>query len=249
MRKRVSPVVAVALSFVLGAACGDDEVTAPNNFPQVVDCAQDCFDGYEAILEGLVHVLKKVDEPEMYELPAGITIDLVTGEFGFDLDLDDSAGIDSELEGVVEAGLASDCSDGMQPDEECDFDWVVTLSLEGDTTAAGINRATDLGLTPPPEETAAMRFRLGPDETALVVSENCGFIISSFSMILQLWDPTTPLTSVSMTFDTFRDSETMRGYIDWTEGAASEASLLLEYQGREYDCTFNIETFAIDCPE
>lgn len=250
MRKRVLPVLAVALSFALGAACGDDdEVTSPNNFPLMVDCSQECFDDYEPILDGLVHVLKKVDEPDTYELPAGITLDLVTGEFGFGLDLDDSSGIDSELEGIVEAGLASDCSDGMQQDEQCDFDWVVSLALEGDTTAAGINQATDLGLTPPPDETASMRFRLGPDATALVVSEECGFIISSFSTILQLWDAATPVTAVSMEFDTFFRNESMRGYIDWTAGATSDASLLLAYRGREYDCTIDVNTFVIDCPE
>ena len=197
MQKRVLPVLAVALSFILGAACGDDEITEPDNLPMVVGCAQDCFDAYEAILEGLVHVLKKVDEPETYQLPPGITLDLLTGAFAFGLDLDNSPGLDSELEGVVEAGVASDCSDGMQPDEECDFEWLITLTLNGDTTAAGVNRATDLGLTPPPDETPVMRFSLGPEPTALVVSDECGFIITSFSTILQLWDPATPVTSVN----------------------------------------------------
>lgn len=249
MRKRVLPLLAVVLSFILGAACSEDEVTAPNNLPLMVDCTQDCFDDYGAILDGLVHVLKKVDEPEAYELPAGITLDLVTGEFGFGLDLDDSPGVDAQLEGTVEAGVASDCSDGMQQDEECDFDWVVTLSVEGDTTAAGVNNATDLGLTPPPDEIPTMRLRLGPGSTALVVSQDCGFIISSMSTILQLWHPTTPMTSVSMTFDTYRENESMRGYIDWTAGSTSEGSLTLEYQGREYNCTIDIDTFLIDCPE
>ena len=248
MRTRIVPVLVVALSVVLSAACGDDEITTPNNFPLLVECSQECFDDYRVILDGLVHVLKKVDDPEGYELPAGIALDLVTGEFGFDLDLDDSPGADSRLEGTVEAGLASDCSDGMAQDEVCDFDWVVTLSLDGDTTAAGINRATDLGVTPP-AEIPAMRFGLGPDLTALVVSQDCGFIISSFSMIFQLWDPTTPVTSVDVTFDAYLKSEPMRGYIDWSAGTTNDAALTLEYLGREYECTIDIETFVIDCPE
>lgn len=248
MRMRVLPVLVVALSVTLSGACGEDPVTTPDNFPQILDCTQACFDDYRAMLDGLVQVLKKVDDPA-YALPPGITLDPATGEFGFGLDLDGSAGLDAQLEGIVEPGLASDCSDGMDQDEECDFDWVVTLVVEGDTTAAGINRATDLGVSPPPDETPAMRFSLGPDPTAHVVSQNCGFIISSFSTILQLWDPTTPVTSVSMTFDTFLGEQSMRGYIDWNSGPTNDAALTLEYLGREHECTIDIETFVIDCPE
>ena len=94
-----------------------------------------------------------------------------------------------------------------------------------------------------------MRFGLGPDLTALVVSPDCGFIISSFSMVFQLWDATTPVTSVDVTFDAYLKSEPMRGYIDWTAGTTNDAALTLEYGGREYECTIDIETFVIDCPE
>ncbi len=248
MRRRLLPVMLVLLPFTVGGLCsdsgGDGGGTEPTSDLAVMQaCAEDGLEGYGRILEGLWSVLKETDQPASYTPPFGVNVDLETGVFTAEVDVQDVP-YSQYLEGTIEP-LAS-CGDGMQQGDVCVFEWLVRIPSQADTIAIGTYSAVDMGLTMPPNQTTAIRYTISRRDTQILASDECGLYVGSFDMMLRPWDAMTPVTSAVINFETITPRGTMNGSI--IGGAAdSVATLTLTFGTQSQECAVNLFTWSVDC--
>lgn len=256
MWNRTALILLVSLVYLAGIACdsntGDptDPGTAGAIFDETLACTGDCLEDFGAVMDVLIHVLKKVDEPAT-SLPPGIAFntDSVT-TFESDLHLDTSPGVDGRLRGRV-APPPSDptaCSDGMQQGDVCIFRWVVTEGASGpDTIAKGNFSAVDLGITGPPLNTTATRFTIVDSNAVLMASDDCAMTVTAFEMMWHL--PMDDLYSFYLDFSVIYSSGSDLGTMNGSliAGGGSEATLTLTSGTRTQDCTVDIRTFEMSC--
>ncbi len=271
MWKRLAPVilplVGVGLTpFLIGAGCGKDAVTEPENgtdtdpisaitFDEQLACAVDCLSDYREAWEALMHVLKKVDNPS-YVLPSGIIVALDTLylDFSADLDLDGNGERDARLNGAIRPPPSNRgaCSDGMHEHDVCVFEWMVTDLATLDSIAFGTNSAVHLGYRLPPDPRPAHRYTIVDRETHVVESSECGLVIRGFDMMLALSD--NQASSFYLDFLSHYaegdDSNDLEGWFAWSSGSddPNAALVQLTVDSQTYDCTFHLDSFGVTCP-
>jgi hypothetical protein len=271
MWKRQAPLYLVLLAlvlspFLLGAGCGDSDPTgldgdgdgdgpppptAGITFAEQVACAAECMEDYGTVLDVLIHVLKKVDEPLSHSLPPGIWLDTALLEFGSDLHLDTSPGIDGILEGRVREPPANPgaCKDGMQQHDVCIFEWDMTVPLTpDDTIAKGTYSAVDMGITGPPLNSTATRYVIVDRNTELFASDDCYVEITGFDMYwhLPLDDNYSFMLNFTVHYSEGTDTSTLNGSV--IGSGDPNVTLTFTSGTQTYDCTFNLDTYALSCP-
>jgi hypothetical protein len=184
-----------------------------------------------------------------------VWLDTTNLEFGSDLDLDDSPGTEVNLKGRIREPPANPgaCNDGMQQHDICIFEWDVTKIIDieptvYDTIAKGSYSAIDMGITGPPLNSTATRYVIVDRNTELVSSDDCYVVISGFDMYwhLPLDDNYSFMLNFAIHYSEGSDTSTLNGSL--IGSGDSNATLTFSSRSQTYDCTLNLDTYALSCP-
>ena len=248
---------ALAGAFVLTVSCGGegDSVVDPGleeTFDVLTDCSPTCIAGFVTMVDGFDEIMKW--------LAAGTdttvgdrSLDLTTGAFGFDLDMDGRSGNEIQFRGTISP--LTRCDDGMVQGEVCLAEWdmfhVQTSARVGEGTFSVIG----LGLSAAPASTPSFRVTIALENTWIETEDGCELEVTGLDMIVHPFgDPQlrTAMVHFRITSDGVVDEvngDLIYGY----DPSSAVQSMSLTGQHTiggtttNFSCSLNLGTFALSC--
>ena len=250
---------AVACALVATASCGGDSSSPTELNPQdtatfdlLTGCSGTCVAGLMTIVNGFNEIIGWVASGTSNSV-ADRSLNLETGAFGFDADMDGKSGKEIQVRGTISP--LSRCGDGMFVGEVCIAEWdmfhIETTAQMGEGTFSVVG----LGNAGAPYSTPSYRVTIVTEEPWIKTVDGCRLDITALQLILHPFaDP--QLISAMVTF-----KMTSEGLVDEVNGdlifgydpSASTQSMTLTGQytvdgaTANISCTVNLDTYAMNC--
>ncbi|MCG6988098.1 MAG: hypothetical protein LJF06_07960 [Gemmatimonadetes bacterium] len=247
---------AVAGALVATASCGGDGSSPAEpdteTFDVLASCSGTCVAGFLTIVNGFNEIIGWVASGTSNSV-ADRSLNLETGAFGFDADMDGKSGKEIQVRGTISP--LSRCGDGMFVGEVCIAEWdmfhIVTTAQMGGGTFSVVG----LGNAGAPYSTPSYRVTIVTEEPWIKTVDGCRLDITSLQLILHPFaDP--QLISAMVTF-----KMTSEGLVDEVNGdlifgydpSASSQSMTLTGQytvdgaTANISCTVDLDTYALSC--
>lgn len=247
MRKILLAPIVVFFAVSPLACSGDDELPSglPTGDPDLiamVDCVEEAISHIGLVVETGVHLFHELDtgEVEPYTPPPEFGYDESSGEVYNSATL---GGVVTFLDGLVEP-LAV-VSDGLQQDDIFNFTWWLQPAGSLDNVAGGAFVVVHFGLTLPPNPTETMRITPAAD-IWVDTGGTCHTDFGQFQIFVHHLLSDSELASGFVSFTTISDTQTATGLLTVGE-TPNTASLNVTFKGTTYDCTVDLETYAVSC--
>jgi hypothetical protein len=247
---------AVAGTLVATASCGGDggSPVEPDTeaFDLLTGCSGTCVAGLMTMVNGFQDIMKWLASGTD-TTDADRSLNLVTGAFGFDLDMDGKSGKEIQVRGTISP--LSGCGDGMVKGEVCIAEWdmfhIQTTAHMGEGTFSVVG----LGNAGAPYSTPSYRVTIVTENPWMETVDGCRLDVTALQLIIHPFaDPY--LMSALVTF-----KMTSEGVVDEVTGdliygydpSASTQSMTLTGQytvggaTNPISCTVNLDTYAVTC--
>jgi hypothetical protein len=248
---------ALACGLTATVSCGGDgdSVLDPGGeetFNLLTGCSGTCIGGFVTMMDGFDEIMKW--------LAAGTdtsdgarSLNLTTGAFGFDLDMDGRSGQEIQFRGTIRP--LSTCDDGMVQGEVCLAEWDMFHIQTSARTGEGTFSVIGMGVSGPPYSTPSYRVTIAVENTWIETGDGCRLDITGLDMIVHPFG-NPQMMSALVTFKITAD-----GVIDEVSGGMSYGydpssatqSMYLTGQHKigstttDFSCTMNLDTFALSC--
>lgn len=251
---------AVAGALVATASCGGDGSSPTELNPQdtatfdlLTGCSGTCVAGFMTIVNGFNEIIGWVASGTDTSV-ADRSLNLVTGAFGFDADMDGRSGKEIQVRGTI-SPLADRCNNGMFVGEVCLAEWDMFQIPTGARMGEGTFSIVGLGNAGAPYSTPSYRVTIVNEEPWMKTVDGCRLDITALQLIMHPFaDP--HLMSALVTFQM-----TSEGLVDEVNGdlifgydpTATSQSMSLTGQytvdgaTANISCTVNLDTYAMNC--
>jgi hypothetical protein len=244
-------------AFVVTLSCGGegDSVVDPGvdeTFDVLTDCSPTCIAGFVTMVDGFEEIMKWLANGTDTTV-GDRSLDLTTGAFGFDLDMDGRSGNEIQFRGTISPLTA--CHDGMVKGEVCIAEWDMFHVQTSGRVGEGTFSVIGLGLSSAPSSTPSFRVTIARENTWIETEDGCRLDVTSVDMIVHPFgDP--QLRSAMVHFKITSD-----GVVDEVNGdliygydpsaATQSMSLTGQYTvggaTSSISCSLNVDTFALSC--
>ena len=244
--RRIPLITGLVLAATL-AACSSDDDGTPTDLPNggdlqaMAECAADGIKHLGYAVQTSIVLFNILDDP-MYVGPLDFNYNKDTGAFDYSLVLDSGAAPTS-INGTV-APLAT-VADGLDQGDIFTVAWTLRLQGANEDVATGAFRVIHQGLAGTPQ-TESMRM-IPAEEIWCGVEGACRTHFSQFEVHVHHLAEVDAIQSALASFTcTDAGTDTLTGYI--SAGATSDTGLIYgEYQGVQYQCTIDMDTYIVDC--
>ena len=253
----------LACAFMSTVSCGgeggtvlDPEQTeeAEETFNLLTGCSGTCIAGFNQMINGFNEI--------MVLLAAGDTasgdpsLNLTTGAFGFDMDMDGRSGKEIQFRGKIAPRTLASCDDGMVKGDVCIVEWDMFRQPTGAHRGEGTFSVIGMGNAMHPYSTPSYRITITEENTWIETEDGCKLSIHGLGIgVHPFGDPQLVTATVEFTITTAGIIDEVRGGMyysyDPTPGAQQTASLVGQHDigstATNFSCSINMETFALDC--
>lgn len=247
---------ALAGAFATTASCGGDASSpvGPDTeaFDLLTGCSGTCVGGFVTVVDGFDDIMMWLASGTDTTV-ADRSLNLETGAFGFDLDMDGRSGNEIQFRGTVSP--LSRCADGMVKGDVCIAEWDMFHIQTGGRTGEGTFSIIGLGDAAAPYSTPSYRLTIARENTWMQTEDGCRLEVTGLDMIVHPFgDP--QLMSAIVTF-----RMTSEGTVDEVSGniiygydptaTAQLMSLTGQYTvggtTADFSCSVDLDTFAVSC--
>jgi hypothetical protein len=246
-------------AFLSTVSCGGEggTVVDPEQtevFNVLTGCSGDCFAGFTQMINGFNEL--------MVLLAAGDTasgdpsLNLTTGAFGFDMDMDGRSGKEIQFRGSIDPLTIDVCDDGMVKGDICILEWDMFRQPTGAHRGEGTFSVIGMGNAGPPYSTPSYRVTITRENTWIETEDGCRLSIHGLGLGLHPFsDPQLFSAVVEFKITTIGIVDEVRGGLyysyDPTPGAQQTASFIGQHDigstTTDFSCSINMDTFALDC--
>ena len=247
MRKLLLAPIVVFFAVSPLACSGDDG--PPSGLPTVdpdllamVDCLEEGITHLGLVVETSIHLFHELDSGERvpYEPPFTFGYDENTGEFWNSATLD---GVVTFIDGFV-APLEV-VADGLNQHDVFSLEWWLLPEGSLDRVGEGAFSVVHLGLTTLPDQTEAMRITMSTD-IWIDTGGTCHTDVNSFGVSVRHLMNDAELSAGLMEFTTISDTQILTGLLT-IDGLTNTATINATFKGTTYNCTVDLETYAVSC--
>lgn len=247
---------ALAGALAATASCGGDgsSPTEPDTetFDLLSGCSGTCVGGFVTMVDGFNDIMVWLASGTDTTV-ADRSLNLETGAFGFDLDMDGRSGNEIQFRGTISP--LSRCSDGMVKGDVCIAEWDMFHIQTSARTGEGTFSVIGLGDAGAPYSTPSYRLTIARENTWMETEDGCRLEVTGLDMIVHPFgDP--QLMSAIVTFRMTSD-----GLVDEVSGtmiygydpSATTQSMSLTGQytvagtTTNISCTVDLATFDLSC--
>jgi len=254
-RRFLTGLILCGLAATLSCGGDGDSVLDPEEqdlFDVLTGCSPTCVGGFVTIVDGFSEIMEW--------LAAGIdttvgdrSLNLVTGAFGFDLDMDGKSGQEIQFRGVVTPD--SVCFDGMQQHDVCIAEWDMFDIPTTAQVGQGTFSVVALGFTGPPYSTYSYRVTIARENTWIETEDGCRLDVTGIDMIVYPFaDPQlrSAIVQFTMTATGVYDEITGGMYYAYDPQATSQIMSLSGQQTvdgttSDFSCTLDLGTITLSC--
>jgi len=253
----------LAVVFLSTVSCGgeggtgldpEDTEQAEQTFNLLTGCSGTCIAGFTQMIDGLndIMVLLAAGDTSSGDL----SLNLTTGAFGFDMDMDGRSGNEIQFRGNIDPLTLDNCDDGMVKGDVCILEWDMFKQPTGARTGEGTFSVIGMGNTGPPYSTPSYRVTIVRENTWIEMDDGCRLDIHGLGLgIHPFADPQLVTASVEFKITTPGIVDEVRGGMyfsyDPTPGAQQTASFIGQHDigstTTDFSCSINMDTFALDC--
>ncbi len=243
----------VAFLAVSPLACSDDD-DPPTGLPpgddDLVAMAGCVGEGLEHIglaIETSLILFHELELAPPYTPPSGFTFVADSGTFHYSDTLFTAPGSPTLIDGVVEP--LEVVADGLQQHDNFTVTWEL---LSGpDTVGVGSFRVIHNGLTLPPNQTETMRM-LPAAEITINTGGYCNTTVGQFELHVHHLVADNEIATAIIGFETLYTGSdvpvTLTGLLTANDGfGADTVTISATYEGAAYNCTVDLDTFAVSC--
>jgi hypothetical protein len=248
---------ALVCALVSTVSCGGegDAVLDPveeETFNLLTGCSGTCVAGFITMMDGFDDLMQWLASGTDTTV-GDRSLNLTTGAFGFDLDMDGLSGSEIQFRGTIDS-LAG-CNDGMVQGDVCIAEWDMFHVQTGARTGAGTFSVIGLGNSAPPASTPSFRVTITREDTWIETDDGCRLDITGLDLIVHPFgDPQmrSAIVNLKITADGVVDEVSGGMYYTYDPSAATQ-SVSLSGQHRigstttNFTCTMNLDTFALSC--
>jgi hypothetical protein len=249
-------VFAIAGTLVTTASCGRDSesLVGPDAeaFDLLTGCSGTCVGGFVTMVDGFNEIMKWVASGTDTTI-ADRSLNLETGAFGFDADMDGKSGEEIQVRGTISP--LSGCDDGMVKGEVCLAEWDMFHIQTGARMGEGTFSIVGLGNAGAPYSTPSFRVTIVTEEPWMKTVDGCRLDITALQLIVHpLGDPQlmSALVTFKMTSDGYVDEVTGDLIYGYDPSAASQSiSMTGQYTvgttTTDVSCSVDLDTYELSC--
>ncbi len=254
---------ALACAFMSTVSCGGDgnSVLDPEDTEQLEEtfnlltgCSGTCVKGLTDMMDGFTHILEWLAVGKDTS-DGDRSLNLTTGAFGFDMDMDGLSGKEIQFRGTINP-LTDACKDGMVKGDVCIMEWDMFRQPTGARTGQGTFSVIGMGDAMHPYSTPSYRVTIARENTWIETDDGCRLDIHGLGVgVHPFGDPQLMSASVEFKITTSGIIDEVRGGLyysyDPTPGAQQVASLIGQHDvggtTTDFSCSINMDTFALSC--
>jgi len=254
-RRFLTCIILCAFAGMLSCGGDGDSVLDPEEqdvFDVLTGCSPTCGGGFVTVVDGFSEIMEW--------LAAGIdttdgdrSINLVTGAFGFDLDMDGRSGQEIQFRGTITP--LSSCADGMVKGEVCIAEWDMFHIQTTAQTGQGTFSVVGLGNAPAPYSTPSFRLTITRENTWIETDDGCRLEVTGLDMIVHPFgDPllTSAIVQFRITATGVLDEVSGGMYYAYDPQATSQTMSLSGQQTvdgttSDFSCTLDLDTITLSC--
>ncbi len=255
---RLDRLLTCALAGALAAAvsCGGDGGSPVEPDTEVFDlltgCSGTCVGGFVTMIDGFDDIMMWLASGTDTAV-ADRSLNLRTGAFGFDLDMDGRSGNEIQFRGTISP--LSSCKDGMVKGDVCIAEWDMFHIQTGARTGEGTFSIIGLGNAGAPYSTPSYRVTITRENTWMETGDGCRLEVTGLDMIVHPFgDPQliSALVTFRMTSDGVVDEVSGSMIYGYDPSATTQSmSLTGQYTAggttTNISCTVDLGTFALSC--
>jgi hypothetical protein len=247
--------LAGALVATLSCAGEGDSVVDPNveeTFDLLTDCSPACVAGLVTLVDGFEEIMRWLASGTDTTV-GDRSLDLTTGAFGFDLDLDGRSGNEIQFRGTISP--LTGCDNGMVKGDVCIAEWDMFHVPTSAQTGEGTFSVIGLGNAAAPYSTPSFRVTITREDTWIETEDGCRLEVTGLDMVVHPFgDP--PMMSALVTFKITSDGvvdEVSGGMSYGYDPSSATQSIFLTGQytlggtTTNFTCTVDLDTFAMSC--
>jgi len=250
----------LACAFLSTVSCGGegDSVLDPaeteqleETFNLLTGCSGTCLAGFTQMIDGFNQIMER--------LAVGDTamgdpfLNLTSGAFGFDMDMDGRSGKEIQFRGTIEP--LSSCGGGMVKGEVCIAAWDMWHIQTTAQTGEGTFSVIGLGNSSQPYSTPSYRITITRENTWMETEDGCRIDIYGLDVIVHpLGDPQmmSAIVQFKITTDGLVDEVSGGMYFSYDPTAAAQSASLsgqhkIGSTTTDFSCTIDFDTFALSC--
>jgi hypothetical protein len=235
-------------------ACSDDDDGGPTGLPgdgdlqAMAECTAEGLKQLGYAIQTALILFHELEDYPPYDPPVDFHYNPLTGDFDNQyVDPSEPLGTArTSIEGTVSP--LSVVEDGLHQGDIFTISWYNQNMATTDTIAAGTFRIRHMGLTLPPNQTESLQV-LPADTFWVDRGGGCRTeFAGQFTLIVHhlRTDGEEVRTALADFWSMNAAADTLKGLI--TAGATAETGLIYgEYQGAQYQCTIDMDTYVVDC--
>jgi hypothetical protein len=256
---RLNRLLTCALAGTLTAtvSCGGDggSPVEPDTevFNLLTGCSGTCVGGFVTMIDGFDDIMMWLASGTDTTV-ADRSLNLRTGAFGFDLDMDGRSGKEVQFRGTI-SPLEDRCNNGMFVGEVCIAEWDMFHIQTGAHMGEGTFSMVGLGNAGAPYSTPSYRLTIARENTWMETVDGCRLEVTGLDMIVHPFgDPQlmSALVTFRMTSDGVVDEVSGNMIYGYDPSATTQSmSLTGQYTAggatTDFSCTVNLDTFDVSC--
>ena len=231
----------------------EDTEQAEQTFNLLTGCSGTCIGGFTQMIDGFNELMVLLAAGDTSS--GDLTLNLTTGAFGFDMDMDGRSGDEIQFRGTINP-FTNACKDGMVEGDVCILEWDMFKQPTGAHRGEGTFSVIGMGDAMHPYSTPSYRVTIAREDTWIETEDGCRLDIHGLGLgIHPFGDPQLVTASVEFKITTPGIVDEVRGGLyysyDPTPGAQQTASFIGQHDigstTTDFSCSINMDTFALDC--